>query len=241
MEVQARCRIVNSIAFLYRMKKFAVIVAGGTGTRMQSNTPKQFLLLHSKPILWYTIRSFLQAYTDIQIILVLPSTHIGTEVVQSLLLNERITAIAGGETRFHSVQNGLKLVAENSIVFVHDGVRCLVSPQLIKRCVEQAEQCGSAIPAVTATDSLRMEINGAHKVIDRQKVNLVQTPQTFRSEIILPAFAQEYSPHFTDEATVVESSGKEVFLIEGEYENIKITRPVDLWFAEKILSERSAL
>jgi len=222
------------------MKKFAVIVAGGSGTRMKSSTPKQFLLLHGKPLLWYTIQAFLQAYDDMQIILVLPEAHIDNDVIQSLL-NERIRITAGGETRFHSVQNGLKLVEDNSLVFVHDGVRCLVSPALIQGCGEQAARLGSAIPAVTATDSLRMEVDGRHRVIDRQTVRMIQTPQTFRSEIIIPAFEQPCSIHFTDEATVVEASGKEVFLIEGEYENIKVTRPIDLWFAEKILSERLAL
>jgi 2-C-methyl-D-erythritol 4-phosphate cytidylyltransferase len=222
------------------MKKFAVIVAGGSGTRMNNSTPKQFLLLHGKPLLWYTIQAFLQAYEDLHIILVLPAAHIHSNVIQSLL-NERVTTTTGGETRFHSVQNGLKLVEENSLVFVHDGVRCLVSPSLIKRCGEQAARLGSAIPAVTATDSLRMEINGNHQVIDRQAVHMIQTPQTFRSELIVPAFEQPCREHFTDEATVVEACGKQVFLIEGEYENIKVTRPVDLWFAEKILSERLAL
>lgn len=222
------------------MKKFAVIVAGGSGARMQSSTPKQFLLLHGKPLLWYTVQAFLQAYDDMQIILVLPAAHIHTETVKSLL-NERVIVTAGGATRFHSVQNGLKLAAANSLVFVHDGVRCLVTPQLIQRCGEQAEQVGSAIPAITATDSLRMEINGTHQVIDRQRVRMIQTPKTFRSELIVPAFEQPFSEHFTDETTVVELFGKEVFLIEGEYENIKVTRPVDLWIAEKILSERLSL
>src|SRR3954468_15632152 len=112
------------------MKKFAVIVAGGSGTRMKSSIPKQFLLLQGKPLLWYTVQAFLQAYDDIHILLVLPAAHIHSEVIQSLL-NERITTTAGGETRFNSVQTGLKLVKENSLVFVHDGVRCLVSPDLI--------------------------------------------------------------------------------------------------------------
>ncbi len=222
------------------MKKFAVIVAGGSGTRMKSAVPKQFLHLHGKPLLYYSVQAFLQAYDTIQIILVVPATHMHTNVIQSLL-TEKITVTVGGETRFHSVQNGLKLVEDNSLVFVHDGVRCLVSPHLIERCGAQAALLGSAIPAVTATDSLRIEKNGAHHVIDRQTVRLVQTPQTFRSELILPAFEQPGSEHFTDEATVVEAFGKAVFLIEGEYENIKITRPADLWIAEKILSQRLSL
>ena len=222
------------------MKKFAVIVAGGSGTRMKSSVPKQFLLLHGKPLLWYTVQAFLQAYNDMHVVLVLPAAHIHSEVILSLL-SERVTITTGGETRFHSVQNGLRQVEENSLVFVHDGVRCLVSPDLIRRCGEQAERLGSAIPAITATDSLRMELSGNHQVIDRQTVRMIQTPQTFRSELIVHAFEQPYAEHFTDEATVVEACGKKVFLIEGEYENIKVTRPVDLWFAEMILSERLAL
>lgn len=231
---------MRCISFLYPMKKFAVIVAGGSGTRMKSATPKQFMLLQGKPLLWYTIQAFLQAYSDLQIILVLPAAHLHSAIIQSLI-SDSVTITAGGETRFHSVQNGLKLVKENSLVFVHDGVRCLVSPDLIRRCGKQAAKLGSAIPVVTATDSLRMEVNGIHSVIDRQTVRLIQTPQTFRSEIIIPAFEQPCSEFFTDEATVVEACGKAIFLIEGEYENIKITRPADLWFAEKILYDRLAL
>lgn len=207
---------------------------------MKSSTPKQFLLLHGKPLLHYTVQAFQAAYPDIQIILVLPPAHLQNEVVRSLL-RDNVTLIAGGETRFHSVQNGLKKVEPGSLVFVHDGVRCLVSPALIQQCGAQAEQLGSAIPAVTATDSLRIEQNGKHHVIDRQAVRLVQTPQTFKSEIIIPAFEQPFSIHFTDEATAVEACGHTVFLIEGDYENIKVTRPADLWLAEKILSDRLAL
>jgi 2-C-methyl-D-erythritol 4-phosphate cytidylyltransferase len=139
------------------------------------------------------------------------------------------------------VQYGLKEVKENSVVFVHDAVRCLVSVPLIQRCYKQAVEKGSAVPAVAATDSIRI-LNGVHHhVADRQQVRIIQTPQTFLSEIILPAFEQEYNNVFTDEATVVEAYGTIIFLTEGEYENIKITRPVDMMIAERILEERSAL
>jgi len=225
------------------MKKFAVIVAGGSGKRMGNTVPKQFLLLKDKPVLWYTLHSFLRAYNDLQIILVLPAEHLekGKQIITSLDAAGRIVLVNGGETRFHSVQNGLKLVEENSVVFVHDGVRCLISVPLIQRCYNQALQKGSAIPAVAATDSIRIVNGQGHHVADRQLVRIIQTPQTFLSEIIVPAFQQEYDDAFTDEATVVEAYGKEVFLAEGEFDNIKITRPIDLVIAEKIIDERLAL
>ncbi len=224
------------------MKKFAVIVAGGSGKRMGGARPKQFMLLKDKPVVWYTLDSFLRAYSDIQVILVLPQEYMerGKKIAASF--NEKkISVTPGGATRFHSVQQGLKLVTEESVVFVHDGVRCLISVPLIQRCFNQALQKGSAIPAVAASDSIRILNNGKHFVEDRQDVRIIQTPQTFLSSIILPAFEQEYNESFTDEATVVEAFGKEVFLTEGEYDNIKITRPVDLIIAQRMIEERSLL
>lgn len=225
------------------MKKYAVIVAGGSGTRMGNVIPKQFLLLKGKPLLWYTIDSFLRAFEDIQIILVLPNDHFikGEKIVSQLNVENKIIIVAGGNTRFDSVKEGLKLVKEESVVFVHDGVRCLISVPLIKRCYNQALEKGSAIPAVAATDSIRILKNGSHEVKDRQQVRIIQTPQTFLSNILLPAFEREFDESFTDEATVVEASGKEIYLTEGEYDNIKITRPIDLLIAEKIIEDRSAL
>ncbi len=224
------------------MKKYAVIVAGGNGQRMGSDTPKQFLLLKQKPLLWYTLQSFLQSYDDMHIILVLPKDNIteGESLIKDLNAEARTTITAGGATRFQSVQNGLVWVTEPSIVFVHDGVRCLVTKELIHRCYEQAIEKGSAIPAIAATDSIRIIEDGTHKVADRNHVRIIQTPQTFLSSILLPAFKNEYKDSFTDEATVVEASGQEVFLIDGDHENIKITRPADLLIAERILSARSS-
>jgi 2-C-methyl-D-erythritol 4-phosphate cytidylyltransferase len=149
--------------------------------------------------------------------------------------------VAGGETRFHSVKNGLALVSEPSIVFVHDGVRCLVTADLIKRCYQQALEKGSAIPAVRATDSVRLIVSDSHQPADRDNVRIIQTPQTFQAQLLLSAFDRDYEEAFTDEATVVEAAGQKVWLIEGEYENIKITRPADLLVAETILRDRSAL
>jgi 2-C-methyl-D-erythritol 4-phosphate cytidylyltransferase len=223
------------------MNKYAVIVAGGSGQRMGSEMPKQFLLLKGKPLLQYTLHTFLQTYSDLQIILVLPRVHINTgkEMVKKMDVEERVQITAGGETRFHSVQNGLRKIKEQTIVFVHDGVRCLVTNQLIINCYNQALEKGSAIPAVVPTDSLRLEQDGDNEIIDRNKVRIIQTPQTFKSDILLPAFTQPYQPSFTDEATVVEAAGNKVYLIEGDYNNLKITRPIDLFIAEKLLEEEA--
>jgi 2-C-methyl-D-erythritol 4-phosphate cytidylyltransferase len=223
------------------MKKYAIIVAGGTGRRMGSAMPKQFLLLHDKPVLYYTLKAFLEAYDDLQIVLVLPEDYsdIGKEVIDAYFDYTRIQVTFGGETRFHSVQNGLQLVQDESIIFVHDAVRCLVSVDLIRECYEHASIMGTAVPVVRPKDSIRLlkEENNDNEVLDRNKVVMVQTPQTFHSKILLPAFKIDYKEQFTDEATVVESFGLKISLIEGEENNIKITHPSDLLIAEALLTE----
>lgn len=225
------------------MQKIAVIVAGGTGQRMGAEIPKQFLLLNGKPLLYYTIQRFLEAWLDLQIILVLPEAHIaaGNEIIIDLKADERVKITAGGDSRFQSVKNGLSLIKEPAVIFVHDGVRCLVSNDLIKRCYQQTLDKGSAIPAIAATDSIRITNNNHNEVIDRNRVRIIQTPQTFLSEILIPAFDKPYEERFTDEATVVEASGKEVFLVEGAYTNIKITRPADLLIAEQIMASNGTV
>ncbi|MBK8088782.1 MAG: 2-C-methyl-D-erythritol 4-phosphate cytidylyltransferase [Chitinophagaceae bacterium] len=221
------------------MKTYAVIVAGGAGKRMGSALPKQFLLLKNKPVLYYTIDAFLKAVPGIHVIIVLPEEHLelGKEIVDGFFDEQQIQLTVGGETRFHSVQNGLKLISEESIIFVHDGVRCLVSEELIQRCYTTALETGSAIPAVECRDSVRMITEDGNDPVDRTKLRLVQTPQTFHSKILLPAFAIDYKERFTDEATVVEAFGLKVTLVQGEETNIKITNPIDLVIAEKILED----
>lgn len=223
------------------MQKYAVLVAGGSGLRMGADKPKQFLTLQGKPVLWHTIQVFLTTYPDAEIRLVLPANYIdeGYAMIADFSNKAQIQIIAGGATRFDSVKNGLKGIINPGIVFVHDGVRCLVSSDLIKRCFEQAVEKGSAIPAVAATDSIRIESANKHTVANRTQVRIIQTPQTFKTELLLPAFDTDFNNDFTDEATVVEAFGKEVFLIEGDYQNLKITRPIDLLIAEQILAERS--
>jgi 2-C-methyl-D-erythritol 4-phosphate cytidylyltransferase len=218
------------------MNKTAVIVAGGSGQRMNSAMPKQFLLLQGKALLWHTARAFLNAFPDIHLIVVLPAAYLekGKETLAGLKA-AKITYTTGGSTRFHSVKNGLKLIKEETIIFVHDAVRCLVPEELIRRCYLQAKKQGSAIPAVPATDTIRFGTQDDSKILDRQMVYIVQTPQTFQSNILLPAFEQDYEEGFTDEAAVVEKTGKKILLITGEYNNLKITRPADLLIAERIL------
>lgn len=222
------------------MKKYAIIVAGGTGRRMGNVIPKQFLLLNDKPVLYYTLKTFLEVYSDLEIILVLPEefSDMGKEIIDAFFDYERIQVTFGGETRFHSVKNGLQLVQEESIIFVHDAVRCLVTPDLIRRCYEHALTMGSAVPVVRAKDSVRMlhEEHNDNEIIERDRIVLVQTPQTFHSKILLPAFQIDYKERFTDEATVVESFGLKISLLEGEENNIKITQPVDLLIAEAVLN-----
>lgn len=219
------------------MKKTAVIVAGGSGSRMNSNLPKQFLLLKGKPVLYYTLQAFLQAYDDLNIILVLPEEYIaaGQEIIDAFFDYNRIKITEGGRTRFHSVQNGLALIEEECIVFVHDGVRCLLSEDLIHRCFDAAMEFGSAVPVVDCKDSVRIVKDDNSEVLDRERIKLVQTPQTFHSKILLPAFKIDFKDKFTDEATVMEAFGLKVHLIAGEENNIKITRPTDLLIAEQLL------
>lgn len=221
------------------MKKIAVIVAGGKGTRMNSETPKQFMLLKNKPILYYSINAFLSAYDDIEIILVLPVEHMdkGQEIIDGYFDRSRFRLCEGGRSRFHSVQNGLALVNEESIIFVHDGVRCLLSSSLIKKCYGEAIEYGNAIPAIDSKDSLRLITSNGNKILKRNKVKLIQTPQTFHSKILLPAFKIDYKAKFTDEASVVEAFGLKMNLIEGEENNIKITTPFDIRLAENLLFE----
>jgi len=219
------------------MKKYAIIVAGGSGSRMNSTVPKQFMLLKGKPVLYYTIDAFLKAYDDCKIILVLPEDHVaaGQEIIDAFFDYSRIQIAIGGRTRFHSVQNGLQLIDEEGIVFVHDAVRCMVSKSLIQRCYEAVLHYGSAVPVIASKDSVRILTNEGNEALDRTFVKLVQTPQTFYSKILLPAFNIDYKDKFTDEATVVEAFGLKVHLVEGEENNFKITLPVDLELAERLM------
>jgi 2-C-methyl-D-erythritol 4-phosphate cytidylyltransferase len=222
-------------------KKYAVIVAGGKGARMGSDIPKQFLHLLGKPLLCYPILAFAQAIPGIELIVVLPEDQLRSAeiVIKSYLNGINVTVVVGGGTRYHSVRNGLKKVKDDGgIVFVHDGARPLLSKDLILRTFWQAMEKGSAIPTVPVTDSMRLVDGGSSKPLDRAHLRVVQTPQTFKTGIILPAFEQPYHPSFTDEATVVEAFGKKVYLIDGDWENIKVTTPGDMILADALLRSR---
>jgi 2-C-methyl-D-erythritol 4-phosphate cytidylyltransferase len=217
------------------LKRFAIIVAGGSGTRMGAVIPKQFIELHGKPILLYSVDAFLHAYPDIVVIIVLPESYLGQ--TEAMLVNhgyaeKHVKFVAGGLTRFHSVKNGLAQVNSEGIVFIHDAVRCLVTPDLIKRCGVVAQDMGSAIPAIKVRDSMRhVAADGSSSIIDRNHLRIVQTPQTFQSGLIKEAFEMDYREEFTDEASILEFMGAKINLIEGEESNLKITFREDLDFA----------
>jgi len=223
------------------INKYVVIVAGGKGARMGNVIPKQFLPLQGKPMLCYSIEAFVTAIPGIQLILVLPPDELSAAaaVLKPYLSNIAITYIGGGETRYHSVQNGLSCIKDDGIVFVHDGARPLVSTELIERCYEQTIKKGSAIPAIPVVESMRQVTGDESKPVSRDHLRVIQTPQTFSTHIVLPAFKQAYLPSFTDEATVVEVSGIKVYLIDGERNNIKITTPEDMIIAAAFIKAKS--
>jgi len=222
------------------IKKYAVIVAGGQGLRMGSAIPKQFLPLLGKPMLCHAVEAFANAIDDVQLILVLPADQVGSAqtVLRSYLGGIDVVTVAGGQTRYHSVQNGLKKVNNDGIVFVHDGARPLVSAELILRCYQQAKEKGSAVPVIPIAESVRVLDGDRSTALIREQLRIIQTPQTFRTDLILPAFKQDYDPSFTDEATVLEANGTKIHLIDGTHDNIKVTGPDDMVIAEALLKDR---
>ena len=207
------------------MKKYVIIVAGGSGTRMNNAVPKQFILLQGKPILMHTIEKFSSSIPDIHIIVVL-NLQLNDEwqlLCKHHNFNIPHTLVGGGETRFHSVKNGLNSVPENSVVGVHDAARPLVNTHTISTAFKTAEEKGNATPAISLNESIRQVDGETNKAVDRNKYMIIQTPQCFHSSILKKAFEQEYTPSFTDDASVAETIGVKINLIEGNRENIKIT------------------
>lgn len=219
--------------------KYAIIVAGGSGTRMLSQIPKQFLDLNGKPVICYSIESFLSVFPDIQIIVVLPKDYIehGKSVLANIQSTQPILYVEGGQSRFHSVKNGLMSVQNRGIVFIHDAVRPCISIDLLQRLYLKAELNGNAIPCIDLKDSLRKVDFTKNRAVDRSKYKIIQTPQVFNVELIKQAFEQEYHEQFTDEATVLEGLGLEINLIEGDEANIKITKPIDLTLMSFLLKQ----
>jgi 2-C-methyl-D-erythritol 4-phosphate cytidylyltransferase len=219
------------------VKKIALIVAGGTGTRMKASIPKQFLLIGGYPVLMHTVSTFHRYDKNMRIIIVLPENQIDE---WKKLCSEYPFAIEheiglGGETRFHSVKKNLKGISDRALVAIHDGVRPLVSVQTIMRCFDAAEEFGNAIPCVEIPETLRRIHNQGNQWVDRTRYRLIQTPQVFLGSIIKEAYLQEYKPQFTDDAGVVESLGHSIHLVEGNPENIKITIEKDLIMAASLL------
>ncbi|MDR3326652.1 MAG: 2-C-methyl-D-erythritol 4-phosphate cytidylyltransferase [Prevotellaceae bacterium] len=220
------------------MKLFALIVAAGKGVRMGTgDIPKQFLLLKNKPVLMHTIEKFHSFNPKINIILVLTTSYISfwENLCRKYNFDVPHTIVEGGAERFFSVKNGLNKVPDNAIVAIHDGVRPLVSFDTLQRCFSIAEKYGNAVPAIKCNDSVREILEEDNKIFDRNKIRLVQTPQTFDSELVKAAYSQPFSETFTDDASVLEAYGKKIVLVEGNSENIKITTKADLKMAEAII------
>jgi 2-C-methyl-D-erythritol 4-phosphate cytidylyltransferase len=221
---------------------YAIIVAGGSGTRMQSALPKQFLLLCGKPVLMHTIEAFYNSKSSPLIILVLHADY--HTLWKQLCRNHHFTIqhalIAGGKTRFHSVKNAVDLILDNNVLIaVHDAVRPLVSDVIIDEAYQCAAQNGTAVTAVKSRDSIRKLSGSTSTSLNRNEIYLVQTPQTFQSALLKEAYNQPYNPNFTDDASVVEYAGTQITLVEGNYSNIKITFPEDITVAEALINKKS--
>ncbi len=221
--------------------RFAVIVAGGQGTRMQNDVPKQFIQILGKPVLVYTIESFLKAGVDV-LVLVLAKKHFERwkSIKEKWLPNYTIRLVEGGDNRFHSVRNGLKGLDGGGIVAIHDAARPCVSIRLINSSFEAASVYKSAVAAVALKDSIREKSGITTISRDRSNYYLIQTPQTFDINLLKKAYRQPHCLRFTDDASVVDSDGHAVHLIEGSYRNIKITTDEDLDLARFFLSENLA-
>ncbi|MCD7978675.1 MAG: 2-C-methyl-D-erythritol 4-phosphate cytidylyltransferase [Tannerellaceae bacterium] len=221
------------------MDKYVIIVAGGKGLRMGSDLPKQFIPFEGKPVLMHTLEAFYHWDTTVRQILVLPSDHQGywQMLCEELKCKIPHQIATGGETRFHSVLSGLRFVHTDGLVAVHDGVRPFVTPDVISACFEEAERSGAAIPALPMIDSLRKKEKEESIPVDRSLYYTVQTPQVFRSDLLLESYKQTFSPVFTDDASVVEAMEHKIRMVPGNRENIKITDPFDLLVAGALFSK----
>jgi 2-C-methyl-D-erythritol 4-phosphate cytidylyltransferase len=222
------------------MNKFVIIAAGGVGLRMKTDKLKQFIVLAGKPILMHTIQVFYNYDKSIKIILALPSDHIKNwmNLCNKFKFEIKFTVAEGGRTRFHSVKNALELVDDEGYIAIHDAVRPFVSQNTISRCFDSAILKENAVPVIDINETTRIIGENYNKSIDRRKIKLVQTPQVFKCEDIKKAYEQNYKPDFTDDASVMESCGHKINLVEGNIENIKITRPFDIIIAETLIKNR---
>jgi len=219
------------------LEKIALIVAGGTGKRMKSQVPKQFMLLKGIPVLMHTMNIFHRYEPGMRIILVLPGDQIEAwkDLCGKYVFTIRHETVTGGEMRFHSIQKNLDRIPEQCLVAVHDGVRPLVSMDTIHRCFTAAEIGGNAVPCLEIPETLRIMDEKGNRPVDRTLYRLIQTPQVFFGGMLKEAYQQEYQNCFTDDASVVESRGHSICLVDGNPENIKITLKQDLGIAEFLL------
>ncbi len=220
------------------ISKAVIIVAGGKGLRMGGDIPKQFLPIGGKPVLMRTIERFLEYDESMQVVLVLPRDHQSYwhELTSQYHFTLPYTLADGGETRFHSVKNGLAVVDEGVLLIgVHDGVRPFVSVDTIASCYDEASRSGAVVPVVDVVETVRHIEDGKSVTVPRSEYRLVQTPQVFESQMFRKAYKQPYTDFFTDDASVVERYGHEVTLVAGNRENIKITTPFDLAVASALV------
>ncbi len=220
------------------MKQFVIVVAGGSGNRMESEIPKQFLELKGKPIIAHTISKFQSVLPEAEIIVVIPSEskHYWDAICNKDFFNN-VKTCTGGDSRMESVKNGLALIKENGIVGIHDAVRPLVSKETILASFNKAEKVGSAVPIMPLNDSIRRVFEGTNRTKDRSRYRLVQTPQCFQINLLKAAYNKIGSKIFSDDAGVFEYAGHKIGLVDGNEENLKITRPIDLDWANFLLSK----
>jgi 2-C-methyl-D-erythritol 4-phosphate cytidylyltransferase len=219
------------------VEQIAIIVAGGSGKRMNTEIPKQFLLLNGDPVLMRTIMMFHQYNPVMKFIIVLPPDQI--KYWQTLCIKQRFNIhhhiVGGGKTRHHSVRNAIQEIMPGCLVAIHDGVRPLISKALIQTCFDTAGILGNAVPVVELSESIREVRNKTNTGADRAGFRLVQTPQVFQSDLLIDAFRQPYTDVFTDEASLVEAAGHRIHLVKGQPENLKITTTLDMCIASAIL------
>jgi 2-C-methyl-D-erythritol 4-phosphate cytidylyltransferase len=223
------------------MMEYAIIVAGGSGSRMQSTTPKQFLEVGGIPILMRTIKAFHKYSQELIIILVIPSDQFDywNEIVTKHKFSIPHKLVPGGTSRFESVKNGLHALQGNGFVAIHDGVRPFISTRVIGDCFDSAKKYGSGVAVVTPKDSIRKILEGGNRSTERDHYRLVQTPQTFEISIIKEAYMATLDKGFTDDASVAENNSNTIALVEGEYRNIKITTPEDIKIAQALLDKNN--
>ena len=222
-------------------KEYALIVAGGKGTRIKNSLPKQFIELNGKPVLLHTLEAFFKYSQNITVILVLPEENfsIWEQICKKFNFTKPFILQKGGASRFESVRNGLDKIEDNGLVAIHDGVRPLVSEALIGASFRHAAIHRSAVAAVPLKESLRIKDQDLTKAVDRGLYHQIQTPQTFDIQLIKKAYQTKEDPSLTDDASVAEKAGHVISLFEGSFENIKITTLEDLVIAEALLKQKS--